>query len=73
MHEKKEKIGRGSFASIHLVESVEDEYSEAMRQMARRYKDWLIYYQVMFYGETPLRLCGSRDGSSPDNESECYK
>jgi hypothetical protein len=73
VHEKKETNGRRSIATIHIVESVEDEYSEAMRQIARRYKDWLIYYQVMFYGETPLRLCGSRDGSSPDNESECYK
>lgn len=72
VHEKKEKIGRRSFASIHLVESVEDKYSEVMRQMARRYKDWLIYYQVMFYGETPLWLCDSKDSSSPDNESECY-
>ncbi|XP_027359906.1 putative E3 ubiquitin-protein ligase LIN-1 isoform X1 [Abrus precatorius] len=31
----------------------EDEINEAVREMARRYKECLVYYQVMLYGETP--------------------
>ena len=31
----------------------EDEVNEAIREMARRYKEGLVYYQVMLYGETP--------------------
>lgn len=31
----------------------EEEVEEIARQHVRRYKDWLMYYQVVSYGETP--------------------
>ncbi|KAL2603958.1 hypothetical protein AAZV13_09G041400 [Glycine max] len=42
-------------SSTRSLESVssEDEMDEAIREVARRYKECLVYYQVMLYGETP--------------------
>ncbi|KAF3784078.1 putative E3 ubiquitin-protein ligase LIN-1 [Nymphaea thermarum] len=34
-----------------LDEYCENAIDETARQQARRYKDWLMYYQVVFYGE----------------------
>ncbi|XP_015573372.2 putative E3 ubiquitin-protein ligase LIN-1 [Ricinus communis] len=33
--------------------------NDAIREIARRYKHWLTYYQVMLYGETPQWHCRS--------------
>ncbi|WCJ23483.1 Transducin/WD40 repeat-like superfamily protein [Euphorbia peplus] len=56
------------------MESVTDFLDEAnindgIREAARRYKHWLMYYQVMLYGETPLWNCSSRNVSSLDDDS----
>ncbi|KAH1209128.1 putative E3 ubiquitin-protein ligase LIN-1 [Glycine max] len=42
-------------SSSRSLESVssEDEMDEAIKEVARKYKEWLVYYQVMLYGETP--------------------
>ncbi|XP_065863671.1 putative E3 ubiquitin-protein ligase LIN-1 [Euphorbia lathyris] len=59
-------------------ESVTDFLDEAntndgIREAARRYKHWLMYYQVMLYGETPQWNCSSsRNVSSLDDESLCF-
>ncbi|KAJ4722163.1 RING-type E3 ubiquitin transferase [Melia azedarach] len=55
-----------SFPMTKLQENV----SESMRQMARRYKHWIMYYQVLQYKETPQLHCGYREISSPDIELE---
>lgn len=38
---------------------------EAMKRLARRYRDWLMYYQVMLYGENiGIGVCESECSSS---------
>nr|XP_011462732.1 PREDICTED: putative E3 ubiquitin-protein ligase LIN-1 isoform X3 [Fragaria vesca subsp. vesca] len=50
------------------LESIDKD--EATMQMARIYRDWLMYYKVMLYGETPQGQGGGyRDILSPDKES----
>ncbi|ESW10915.1 hypothetical protein PHAVU_009G249000 [Phaseolus vulgaris] len=44
--------GNCSSRSLESVSS-EDEMDGAIREVARRYKECLVYYQVMLYGETP--------------------
>ncbi|XP_038703002.1 putative E3 ubiquitin-protein ligase LIN-1 [Tripterygium wilfordii] len=46
----------------------EDSVDEDMRQMARRYKHWLMYYQVMSYGQTPNWHCMDGDITSHEDE-----
>ncbi|KAL0548399.1 hypothetical protein IC582_012848 [Cucumis melo] len=53
------------------IEFGEGDYGESsIRQVARKYKDWLMYYQVMSYGEThqwqqlgSSNMMSSEDGS----------
>lgn len=45
----------------------EKQASEAMKRIARRYKTWLMYYQVIFYGETPRSLDLQKD---PNDKSK---
>lgn len=45
------------------------EVSEALKWIARRYKGWLMYYQVMSYGDAPH---GRRGAASTDNKSQEY-
>ncbi|KAJ1407660.1 WD40/YVTN repeat-like-containing domain superfamily [Sesbania bispinosa] len=49
---KLENNGSRRLESVSPIAS-EDEVSEAIREKARSYKDCLVYYQVMLYGETP--------------------
>ncbi|XP_055961330.1 putative E3 ubiquitin-protein ligase LIN-1 isoform X2 [Mercurialis annua] len=42
--------------------------NQAIREISRRYKHWLIYYQVMLYGETPQWHCRSRKASFCNDE-----
>ncbi|CAK7323111.1 unnamed protein product [Dovyalis caffra] len=48
----------------------EDNTDEAIRHIARRYKHWLMYYQIMLCGETSQWHCRSRNTSHPDDESQ---
>ncbi|CAA6654300.1 unnamed protein product [Spirodela intermedia] len=43
----------------------EDAVDEATGQLARRYKDWLMYYRVLSYGENPLWRRGVRAIEEP--------
>lgn len=60
-----------SMRSNSSVEFGEGDFGESnIRQVARKYKDWLMYYQVMSYGETHQRqqqgsssMLSSEDGS----------
>lgn len=36
----------------------------------KKYKDWLMYYQVVSYGETPPWTKGSSDDEFGDREAE---
>ncbi|XP_022137812.1 putative E3 ubiquitin-protein ligase LIN isoform X2 [Momordica charantia] len=53
------------------VEFGEGDYGEStIRQVARKYKDWLMYYQVMLYGETQQwKQDGSNSMLPPENGS----
>ena len=62
-------VGGRSFSSVSLMNSGEDKPGEAIRETARRYKSWLMYYQVMQYGETPQRPGGYKDTLSPAIQS----
>lgn len=45
---------RRSLESVSSITTFEDEINEAVvEEMARKYKECLVYYQVMLYGETP--------------------
>ncbi|KAB2067802.1 hypothetical protein ES319_A09G253000v1 [Gossypium barbadense] len=47
--------------------STRDNLAESTRQMAKRYKHWLMYYQVMLYESTNFghKIAGSTDSSKP--------
>ncbi|KAK7329451.1 hypothetical protein VNO77_23620 [Canavalia gladiata] len=64
---KRENNGRRSLESDSPV-TCEDEINAAIREMARRYKECLVYYQVMLYGETPWwrSYCGIQSARSMD-------
>ncbi|XP_054806841.1 putative E3 ubiquitin-protein ligase LIN-1 isoform X2 [Prosopis cineraria] len=44
------------------TKNTEEEINTAIREMARKYKECLMYYRVMFYAETPWwrRYCGEQ-------------
>ncbi|URE36106.1 WD domain, G-beta repeat [Musa troglodytarum] len=46
-------LWRSLFGSLTSRTEDEEEAEEIARQHVRRYKDWLMYYQVVSYGETP--------------------
>ncbi|KAF8387859.1 hypothetical protein HHK36_026521 [Tetracentron sinense] len=68
--EGQEKWGKRSLGSDSLADFGEDAVDEAMRQMARRYKDWLMYHQVMSYGESPHWNWGGSVTPSLDEKPE---
>ncbi|XP_050372846.1 putative E3 ubiquitin-protein ligase LIN-1 isoform X3 [Argentina anserina] len=59
---------------IRASKSLEsNDKDEAIRQMTRIYRDWLMYYKVMLYGETRQGQGGKySDILSPDKESIYY-
>ncbi|KAK3441105.1 hypothetical protein EUGRSUZ_B01598 [Eucalyptus grandis] len=63
--------GHRSSESVRPIDSNRDEALEPMKQMAREFKGWLMYYQVMLYGETPEWNCGSRELLSLQNNTDC--
>ncbi|XVF38737.1 hypothetical protein REPUB_Repub20aG0127400 [Reevesia pubescens] len=58
--------------SVSCKDSAQDNLSESTRQMARRYKHWLMYYRVMLYGETTQRPYECSDILSPASESKIF-
>ncbi|XP_017975654.1 PREDICTED: putative E3 ubiquitin-protein ligase LIN-1 isoform X1 [Theobroma cacao] len=58
--------------SVPRKDFAEDNLGELTRQMARRYKHWLMYYRVTFYGETTQRQHGRSDILSPAYESQNF-
>ncbi|KAK7303780.1 hypothetical protein RJT34_14696 [Clitoria ternatea] len=65
--QKQENNGSRSFESVSSL-TCEDEMDEAIKEMARRYKECLVYYQVMLYGETPWwrSYCNKQSACSVD-------
>ncbi|XP_021904912.1 putative E3 ubiquitin-protein ligase LIN-1 isoform X2 [Carica papaya] len=55
-----------------LSKDFNDSNCEAARQIARRYKYYLTYYQVMSYGETTQQFNGSEDVPLFDIKSQNY-
>ncbi|KAJ4834082.1 hypothetical protein Tsubulata_016280 [Turnera subulata] len=52
--------------------SNEDIVDEVIRKIAKKYKPWVMYYQVMKYGDTPQWQCSSGRASFPDDESQYF-
>ncbi|KAE9598671.1 putative transcription factor WD40-like family [Lupinus albus] len=50
-----DSLFRNGSRSLEHVSAItsEDDIIESVREMARRYKECLLYYKVMLYGETP--------------------
>ncbi|XP_058000933.1 putative E3 ubiquitin-protein ligase LIN-1 isoform X2 [Hevea brasiliensis] len=46
--------------------------NDAVRDITRRCKHWLMYYQIMLYGATPQWNCISRSTSSYNGESQHF-
>lgn len=66
---ERQMVGGRSFGSVSPMNSKEDKTGEAIKETARKYKSWLIYYQVMQYGETPQRPGGYKDMLYPVDQS----
>ncbi|GFY85092.1 transducin/WD40 repeat-like superfamily protein [Actinidia rufa] len=65
---------QGSLRSKSPMDFDGDAMSEKIVHMARRYKAWLTYYQVMLYGEKiPQWHSGCRNVDSADDESQSVK
>ncbi|XVF62574.1 hypothetical protein PTKIN_Ptkin09bG0019300 [Pterospermum kingtungense] len=54
------------------LQSAGDNLNELTRQMARGYKHWLMYYQVMIHGETTQQQYRCSDILSPAYESQNF-
>ncbi|XP_058212483.1 putative E3 ubiquitin-protein ligase LIN isoform X2 [Rhododendron vialii] len=70
--ERREMAGR-SLKSEVLVDFDEGEMGEKTADMARRYKAWLTYYQVMSYGELPKRNSGCGDIALANDDSQFFE
>ncbi|XAR57073.1 [Myosin heavy-chain] kinase [Bertholletia excelsa] len=62
--ERRETAGGRGLNSAALMDFDENQIGEVMTHMARRYKAWLTYYQVMSYGEGPQKNSGQGDIAS---------
>ncbi|KAK3189543.1 hypothetical protein Dsin_029104 [Dipteronia sinensis] len=58
---------RRSLDSIRGFHSGEESVSDSMRRLAKIYKHWLMYYQVLQCQEIPQRRI-----STPDVEAQCF-
>ncbi|XP_058076848.1 putative E3 ubiquitin-protein ligase LIN-1 isoform X1 [Magnolia sinica] len=61
--------GQGGIHSKSVVGFREDAIDDLTKQMARRYKDWMMYYRVVLYGETPQWLQRCADACTHELES----
>lgn len=69
---RREMAGR-SLKSEVLMDFDEGEMGEKVADMARRFKAWLTYYQVMSYGEIPKRNSGCGAIGPADDETQFFE
>ncbi|PIA61365.1 hypothetical protein AQUCO_00300721v1 [Aquilegia coerulea] len=69
---RKQQSGLGESQSESLVDFFDSAFDEPTRQLARRYKDRLIYCQVMLYGENPQWKLGERIAQLEESQSFTY-
>ncbi|KAJ0091794.1 hypothetical protein Patl1_25043 [Pistacia atlantica] len=62
-------MSRRNLESFYLEDFGKENATEAIRQMAKRYKHWLMYYQVLMNQEAPQVHSGQTDISSPHVEA----
>uniref|UniRef100_A0A2P2NXX6 Uncharacterized protein n=1 Tax=Rhizophora mucronata TaxID=61149 RepID=A0A2P2NXX6_RHIMU len=68
-----EALGGSRSASDKSIRNFnEHNFDEAITQSARRYKHWLMYYQVMLHGDTPQWHHRSKDTSALEDKSHCF-
>ncbi|KAF9606163.1 hypothetical protein IFM89_023256 [Coptis chinensis] len=68
---RRQVSGLRDMQSEPLLDCFDIAVDEATIQLARRYKDCLMYYQVMLYGETPQWNWGDRVGR-PGEEARTF-
>ncbi|MED6210278.1 hypothetical protein PIB30_062689 [Stylosanthes scabra] len=63
---KQQNVKNNNNSGSMRLECSEDEVDEAIRDLARSYKEGLVYYQVMLYGENPWwrSYCSTKQQSS---------
>nr|XP_009411673.2 PREDICTED: putative E3 ubiquitin-protein ligase LIN-1 [Musa acuminata subsp. malaccensis] len=66
-------LWRSLFGSLTSRTEDEEEVEEIARQHVRRYKDWLMYYQVVSYGETPPWNKERSGADHGEREAENYQ
>lgn len=69
-HKNQELSGRRLLQSASFSSLDEHELNEAMGWMAREYKAWMIYYQIMSDGEVSQKCSAGRGIAIPDQKSE---
>ncbi|KAG1338712.1 putative E3 ubiquitin-protein ligase LIN-1 [Cocos nucifera] len=67
-------LWRRLFGSLVTIRDTEEAVDEAAKQQGRRYKDWLMYYQVVSYGETPpwIKGCSVADNCMREAQNQQY-
>ncbi|XVE82157.1 hypothetical protein DITRI_Ditri15bG0124200 [Diplodiscus trichospermus] len=70
--ETQEIAGMRRLQPVSSNDSAGNNLKELTSQMARRYKHWLMYYQVMLYGETTQQQYRSNDILLPAYESQNF-
>ncbi|XP_068660452.1 putative E3 ubiquitin-protein ligase LIN-1 isoform X2 [Aristolochia californica] len=58
----------GEIGDLCLTKFQEEAIDDATRLFARRYKDWMMYYRVILYGETPKWLLGDTMANSNEEK-----
>lgn len=69
-HKRQEFSGRRLLQSAPFSSLDEHEVNQAMGWMAREYKAWMIYYQIMSDGEVSQKCSTGRGIAIPDQKSE---
>lgn len=75
-HKRKEEISgkrKKLLQSASFLNLDEHEINQAMGWMAREYKAWMIYYQIMSDGEVSQKCSAGRGIAIPDQNSEHIK
>ncbi|XP_027115995.1 putative E3 ubiquitin-protein ligase LIN-1 isoform X1 [Coffea arabica] len=69
-HKRQERPGSRLSKSATVIDLDEDQANEIMGWMAKEYKAWLLYYQIMSNGEHDTKHLASIGNAVPDDKSK---
>lgn len=69
-HKRQERPASRLSKSATVTDLDEDQANEIMGWMAKEYKAWLLYYQIMSNGEHDPKRLASIDNALPDDKSK---